>query len=215
MGAFWWAVIIVVFSLLVIGNLSSKSDKQGTRKSPTPKPQAQTNYPNFTVRVTSGDADGAFFCKIAGVQHRCDENDIGGFVGYVKPEPENEYDKNAQAVYRNDGKKVGYIPRDEQPGYLAFSEGKRCVCVGFIKKGDEVPLFGKVKVFDAPDEQATLGGIKFVLWMIKNLGLKYIPADFNVKSEKPLKTKAQWIAFLEDYIEKAEGDMYEEVTDDE
>ena len=37
---------------------------------------------------------------------------VGEFVGYLKPEPENEYDEDAIAIYHSDGNKLGYIPAD-------------------------------------------------------------------------------------------------------
>ena len=38
---------------------------------------------------------------------------VGPFFGYLEPEPENQYDKNAIAIHHSDGKRLGYIPADE------------------------------------------------------------------------------------------------------
>lgn len=37
----------------------------------------------------------------------------GPFMGYILPEPFNAYDRNAIAIYHEDGKHLGYIPADE------------------------------------------------------------------------------------------------------
>lgn len=56
------------------------------------------------------DADENGF-SIAGANFRnLDETHLGEFIGKLKLEPDNPYDKNAIAIYRG-RKKVGYIPR--------------------------------------------------------------------------------------------------------
>jgi len=51
------------------------------------------------------------------------EINLGNYVE-VKPEPINQYDKNAMAVYHND-KKVGYVCKNEnlhcEPGFYKIS----------------------------------------------------------------------------------------------
>lgn len=49
--------------------------------------------------------------NIAGINYR--ENIaayIGDFEGYIKPDPDNEHDSNAIAVYAQDGHNLGFIP---------------------------------------------------------------------------------------------------------
>ena len=53
--------------------------------------------------------------------------DRGPIVGYVKPEPTNPHDSRAQAVYRYDGKLLGYIPRKQQDWYEDFNQ-QNVVC---------------------------------------------------------------------------------------
>ena len=93
----------------------------------------------ISVKVSTGPD---YFCKIAGVQYRNDARDIGGFLGYVCSEPTNPHDKNAIAVYRNDGKLIGYIPKDEIKDFREWSAKDNLPCVGFIKDGDYVGLYG-------------------------------------------------------------------------
>ena len=49
--------------------------------------------------------------NIAGINYR--ENIaayLGDFEGYIKPDPDNEHDPNAIAVYHKDGHQLGFIP---------------------------------------------------------------------------------------------------------
>ncbi len=161
----------------------------------------KTNAPNFTITVKS-DADMEFYSRIAGVQYHCTDTEVGGFLGYVAPETNNPYDKNACAVYRNDDKLVGYIPKDELTEYRQWSGRKSLPCVGFVKEGTDVSLFGKVKVINNADEmEAKIIIVKYVRWLIANFGKKYVPVGFNVDTEMPLKTKSDWLAALDEYIE--------------
>ena len=51
--------------------------------------------------------------NLAGVNYRENIRDyVGVFDGYLQPEPENEYDPDAIAIYHSDGHHLGYIPTD-------------------------------------------------------------------------------------------------------
>ena len=165
------------------------------------KQSAKTNASNFTNTVKS-DADMEYYSKIAGAQYHCTDAEIGGFLGYVAPEANNPYDKNACAVYRNDNKLLGYIPKDELTEYRQWSGCKSLPCIGFIKPGADVPLFGKVKVINNADEtEAKIIIVKYVRWLVANFGKKYVPVGFNVDAEMPLKTKNDWLEALDECIE--------------
>lgn len=65
--------------------------------------------------------DGSYTCiynplwdfNLAGVNYRKNIRDyVGVFEGYIQPEPENEYDPDAIAVYHADGHHLGYIPQN-------------------------------------------------------------------------------------------------------
>lgn len=176
------------------------------------KKPIETKVPEKEITVsvkvsTSPD----YLCKIAGVQYRNDVQDIGGFLGYVCSEPTNPHDKNAIAIYRNDGKHVGYIPKDETKDFREWSAKENLPCVGFIKDGDEVALYGKVKVIDTDADETELEVIKFVKWLVSNFGVKFIPVGFNVDTDKTLRTKKDWLAFLTEYIDEKENELYEEI----
>lgn len=168
------------------------------------------NQPSMPITVkVSGNPD--YFCAIAGVQHHNNAQDIGGFLGYVCPEPTNQYDKNAIAVYRNDKKLIGYIPKDEQKSFREWSNKDFLPCVGFIKDGDEAPLYGKVKVIDEDPDETEFEVIRFIKWLVSNFGVKFVPKGFDVNTNKELRTKKDWLEFLDSEIEKRETDLYEEV----
>lgn len=162
---------------------------------------------SVTVKAT-GNTD--YFCTIAGVQYHNSTQDIGGFLGYVCPEPTNQYDKNAIAVYRNGKKLIGYIPKDEQKSFREWSNKDFLPCIGFIKAGDNAPLYGKVKVIDCDPDETELEVIRFTKWLVSNFGVKFIPKGFNVNTDKELKTKKDWLEFLNSEIEKRESELYEE-----
>ncbi|MBQ8793841.1 MAG: HIRAN domain-containing protein [Clostridia bacterium] len=189
----WYIIIAVIVVLYFVGKSAQKQ---------TPKKEI-----TVSVKVsTSPD----YLCKIAGVQYRNDAQDIGGFLGYVCSEPTNPHDKNAIAIYRNDGKHVGYIPKDETKDFREWSAKENLPCVGFIKDGDEVALYGKVKVIDTDADETELEVVKFVKWLVSNFGVKFIPVGFNVDTDKTLRTKKDWLAFLTEYIDEKENELYEE-----
>ena len=51
--------------------------------------------------------------NIAGINFRKGiKKYVGEFFGYIQPEPTNEYDPDAIAIYHSDGHHLGYIPAD-------------------------------------------------------------------------------------------------------
>lgn len=154
----------------------------------------------------------SYATSIAGVQYRCDHQDVGGFLGYIKHEPTNPHDPNAIAIYRNDGKHLGYIPKDETNALRSWSAKEKLPCVGFIKEGDEVVLFGKVKVLDTFPEEAELEVAKYVRWMVSQFGVKFIPSGFAISPTPTLKKQA--LEILDEYIENKESEIYEEDSDE-
>ena len=59
---------------------------------------------------------------ITGLRYHCTIHDCGKIVGYVKPEPSDVHDPRAQAVFRSDGKLLGYIPKTQLDWYEDFNE---------------------------------------------------------------------------------------------
>ena len=57
---------------------------------------------------------GSLEYNIAGINFRKGiSNYVGDFEGYIKPQPRNQYDPKAIAIYHRDGHHLGYIPADE------------------------------------------------------------------------------------------------------
>ncbi len=191
-------IITAIIILILIAVATRTSDKKKKRK-PAAKVQ------QVTVTITETPADLTWYGRIAGVVYHVDKSDVGGFMGYVAPDPDNEHDPDACAVYRNGGKLVGYIPKADLSGYRKWSEAKPLPCIGYIAEGDEVDYYGKVKVIngDLNDPAARLVLAKFVLWLIENYGLSFKPKDVNVEG-RPLKTEEEWIEALEEYIDENE-----------
>lgn len=161
--------------------------------------------PKRSTPVFRADGEGGrtlqeteYFCKIAGASHH--DNKEGAFMGVVMSDPDNEYDKNAIAIYHNDGRLVGYIPRNEQKDFREWSTREPLPCVGFFCEGDYTDLYGKVKVIDADQRLTEIHIAKFVRWMVEKYGVKYIPNDFVIDSPDAPRTKAQWLDYLDEYI---------------
>ena len=52
-----------------------------------------------------------YYYNIAGINYRDGIADyLGEFEGYLQPDPENEHDPNAIAVYHKDGHHLGFVP---------------------------------------------------------------------------------------------------------
>ena len=84
---------------------------------------------------------------ITGLRYHCTVHDCGKIVGIVKPEPSNVHDPRAQAVYRNDGKLLGYIPRTQLDWYEDFNEQNvPCPFVGEIEVDGRGWLIAEIKV---------------------------------------------------------------------
>ena len=85
---------------------------------------------------------------ITGLRYHCTVHDCGKIVGIVKPEPSNVHDPRAQAVYRNDGKLLGYIPRTQLDWYEDFNEQNvPCPFVGEIELDrSSTRLIAEIKV---------------------------------------------------------------------
>ena len=84
---------------------------------------------------------------VTGLRYHCTVHDVGKIVGIVKPEPSNVHDPRAQAVFRNDGKLLGYIPRTQLDWYEDFNEENvPCPFVGEIEVDGRGWLIAEIKV---------------------------------------------------------------------
>ena len=92
---------------------------------------------------------------ITGLRYHCTVHDCGKIVGVVRPEPSNVHDNRAQAVIRNDGKLLGYIPRTQLDWYEDFNEDNvTCPFVGEIELDrSRVALIAEIKVILPSSEE--------------------------------------------------------------
>ncbi len=73
--------------------------------------------------------------EITGLQYYCSPSDLGPVNGTIWHEPNNPNDPRARVVIRDDGKKIGYLPRYALNEYEAFND-KNLVC----------PFAGRIRV---------------------------------------------------------------------
>ena len=73
--------------------------------------------------------------EITGLQYYCSPSDLGPVNGTIWHEPNNPKDPRARVVIRDDGKKLGYLPRYALNEYEAFND-KNLVC----------PFAGRIRV---------------------------------------------------------------------
>lgn len=129
------------------GYRKSSGNPRATTASPTPRPnplktEIEKEEVEDPLEEDEEEVDLSFLDKIdyyedleentetfdiTGLRYYCTVHDCGKIVGIVKPEPSNTHDPRAQAVIRNDGKLLGYIPRTQQDWYEDFNE-QNVVC---------------------------------------------------------------------------------------
>lgn len=188
--AFGGIMIVVIAIWIVYLIAKATGDKKPTK----------AKAKEIKLEVTPGDSSSEYYTKIAGVQYRCDASDVGGFFGFIIHEPSNPKDPNAVAIYRADGKHLGYIPKDETEGLRYWCDRSNLFCVGYIAPGDHVPLYGKVKIFDVVDNRAMIRLAKYVKYLIENFGVKYIPEGLNSDA----RNKREWLEAMDNLIAEHE-----------
>lgn len=203
-------ISLVILALYSLYYAASKENKEKNARRNIVKQADTSKQVNIIVR-SSSEEDDTYYTGIAGVQYHNSTQDIGGFLGYIRSEPDNPRDKNALAIYRNDNKLIGYLPKSETNTFRNWSQKENLPCIGFIKDGDEVPLFGKVKIIDTDTEETELIVVKYVRWLVSNFGIKFIPVGFDIDTDNDLRTKQDWLLFLDEYIGSKENSLYDEI----
>lgn len=185
------AVMLLVIALWILWLLVKLVAKIGKR-------------PPFKLEIAPGDNSEEYSTYIAGINYRCDASDIGGFIGTVKPDRANKYDKNALAIYRGDGKHLGFIPKSETRYIRRWGVGV-VICVGYIKEDDDAPLYGRVKVYSLLDNGAMIEIARYVKWLINNHGVEYAPKELNASGIGA--DIDAWHAMLDNIIAENESAM--------
>lgn len=125
--------------------------------------------------------------RIAGITFHCKPSDVGGFYGTVEPQPDNPHDPGALAIYRDDGKQLGYIPAADLQRFkkrFGSIDGGRLFLIGFIAVDTQAPVYGRVLVLsgDSPHEDRRRQKA-FVEWVIARHGRDFTPRRFDYISE--------------------------------
>ena len=186
---------IVFFIGLYIAYKVLINDNQSIVEAERSKAQVKMAVPRNTTRHAEIDT------RIAGASHYCKDNDIGGFLGYVETEPDNPYDKNAIAIYRNDGKKLGHIPREDITKVKRAMSGENLPCIGFILDGDVVDYWGRVTIVKGDKKFTERTIIENAIYMVERDGLDMLPPDFRTDGDQPT-TKKEWLEVLNDRLEE-------------
>ena len=161
-----FAIIAIIAGAIIVISIICNSD---TQKS---VPQPEAKQPEEKVRNID------YYSKIAGVYYHDTTLDIGGFIGYIAPEPTNEHDPDAIAIYRHDDKLMGYIPKNRTNEIRKWSEKEILPCVGYIESfvvDREMILHGFVKVLDAGIHETIDEITDYINYMDITRGLKFIP----------------------------------------
>ena len=169
-----------------------------------PVKHSKAKVKEFKLKIAPGDNSEDYSTYIAGINYRCDADDIGGFIGTVKPDRGNKYDKNALAIYRGDGKHLGFIPKNETRHIRRWGVGV-AICVGYVKEGDDAPLYGRVKVYSLLDNGAMIEIARYAKWLINNHGVEYAPKELNASGMGA--DIDAWHAMLDDIIAQNESAM--------
>lgn len=147
-----------------------------------------------------------FETRVAGAQYHCDDGDIGGFMGYIAPDPNNKYDKKAIAIYRNDGKHLGFIPKDDIARLKRWASQPSLPCIGYIFDGDMVEYWGKITIVDAEPQQTELEMVKVAYNMVLRDGAGILPEEFRVEGDEQPTSIKEWLEILEGRIKELSGD---------
>ena len=138
-----------------------------------------------------------FETKVAGASYYCDDDDIRGFVGYIEAEPDNEYDDNAIAIYRQDGKMLGHIPKPDILRVKRMMDGCNLACIGFIKDGDVVDYWGYITIIKGDSSFVAKALLKCTIDMVARDGMKALPPEIDIIGAEKPKTKKELLALLQ------------------
>lgn len=166
-------IAVIVFALYLIfhdrfgeeGQMKSRSSSQpGSEfhpESTTPVPLTPPEIPAMRATMSHGlswsyldllEYNGRLVgdvieTEVTGMRHYCTLADLGPVNGVVEPEPENPHDPQAMVVIRADGKKLGYIARNNLPQYQNFNPYNAvCPFAGHVRVTRQGYLWAEILV---------------------------------------------------------------------
>ena len=189
------AIFAVLFILIYVPNTLGYTETENLFKRPQykiiPRPDGLTS--DFEVRI-------------AGAMYHCDDSDVGGFLGYVKPDPDNPHDSKACGIYNRYGKLIGFVPRVVLDAYRPWSKCEKHFCIGWVARGhDKIPYYGRAMVFD-PSSGVEVEVARYLLWIIENRGFNRLPKGVKLTIDGVrAKQRYEWVPSLLSYIEHADN----------
>ncbi len=170
--------VLVVFISGAINSAGKEDIPRQSNKQPVPP--SVWNKPHEIIIEETPDPEGEplskFSCGIAGIKHHEVSVSLGGFVGYAAPEPQNEYDSNAIAIYNKEYMIIGYVPKKAQPEYLEYFQDRvPCYIVGYADRTTDGNLSGKAYFIRVQSwEYARYELVSLCNWMKKKKGIEVI-----------------------------------------
>lgn len=173
--AAWIIIIIALFFLLLnhFGRAEKAKDAKARRDCPP--------IPAIKILDRPGDSEeDEWHTYIAGINYRAVNSDLGGFVGYVTPDPGNRHSPIAMAVITASGKLLGYIPAKEVGDFREWCSVRPVPCVGFICRKDG-QFAGRVKaLLPCSREFMQKEFTRYFEWVNAHYGAPYLPDLDNV-----------------------------------
>jgi hypothetical protein len=128
---FMFVIVLVLVLILVFGN-PSKPDVFQTGQQKYFFVTRSEQYINiYPLNKYPGEC---FDFYIAGINHsKYADSHLGEFVGELKAEPRNEYDKNAIKIVDLNGHKLGYVPKELTAKVRSFRT-LPCTCFCYIAR---------------------------------------------------------------------------------
>lgn len=213
-GSFFGAVLLGFYSesfivgliILAIGIYATYQILVNSVHDTTPSSTPNEPIASSTRQSKPRPKRATFETRVAGAQYHCDDGDIGGFMGYIAPDPNNKYDKKAIAIYRNDGKHLGFIPKDDIARLKRWASQPSLPCIGYIFDGDMVEYWGKITIVDAEPQQTELEMVKVAYDMVLRDGAGILPEEFRVEGDEQPTSIKEWLEILEGRIKELSGD---------
>ena len=157
-------IAVIVFALYLIFHDRPKGESAKRQMSSSWKPEVPAPRPFVPERELTwsylyslefdpgcgwgvGPDMDTMHTEITGMRYHCSLADVGPVNGFVKPEPDNPHDPEAQVVVRADGKVLGYIPKVALPEYANFNRrGMTCPFAGYVKVSRQGYLWADILV---------------------------------------------------------------------
>ena len=121
---------IVILLVQVIGSISHDTLKTGPQK----YFYVSKNHGKINIYPLNKYPGECFDFYIAGINHsKYAESHLGEFVGELKAEPRNQYDKNAIKIVDLGGNKLGYVPQN-LTNEVRIRRDLPCTCFCYIAR---------------------------------------------------------------------------------